>query len=275
MFKPTANVLARFSLFFAVTALAACGGGGGGSSDSGTGPGTGSGPGAGATAVKPGIFESTISSGSEGTDQQARTLVSPSGRYAIFTGNLTGTFGTLTLSSRDEDTFSGDGKNLFFDKTWQSFDGSLQGNTSTNSEQFNATFTPDNTESGVVSDIIGFRSNVASDLDVTMTDLNETYFLPDTNPTSVTIGLDGKVTGSEANDGCVFNGDISIPDPAYNIFEGTLSLTNCADTGAVPAEQRNGDYQIVGFLLPLSEGVKNLIFAGTNGNAIFSFSGAN
>lgn len=275
MYKLSGNALSGFSLLFIALSLAACGGGSS-SSDGGSGSSSsGSDPITGGTAVKPGIFVTTVTPGSGAPDQEALTLLSSSGKYVIFTTNTpTGTIGTLTF--RNDDTFSDDdGTYVFFDETWQSFDGSLEGS-AISSEEFTATFTADTAEPDVGSDITGIRFNELSDLPVTIQDLYATYSLPDSAMT-VTIepdGPDGKVTGS-TNDGCVINGDISIPDPAYNIFEGNLLFENCPDAGVVSSNQRNGDYPIIGYLLLLSEGGKRLVFAGTNGEVMSLFNGTN
>lgn len=275
MFKLSGNALPRISLLLATFSLAACGGGGSSDGGSDPAPDGGSGSGTEATAVEPGIFETTVTPGSGAPDQVARTLLSSSGEYAIFTNALSGTFGTLTFHS--DDTFSGNGKNVFFDETWQSNDGSLEGS-SISSEEITATFTADSSEPDNYSDIIGIRANGLSDLKVTMQDLYETFSLYDedgeTVTASVTINTSGTVNGSTA-DGCAISGDISIPDPAYNLFEGDLLFENCNDVDGVSSDQRDGNYRIIGYLLPRGDGIKRLVFAGTNGEVMSLFSGTN
>ncbi len=279
MFKPTANALSRFSLLFAVTTLAACGGssgGGSGSSDDGVGPEAE--PGSVATAVKPGIFNSTITYES-GAIEPARTLISSSGEYAIYTTqtlvNTAGMFGTLM--SPDDNTFSDDSATyVFLDGTWQPANGSLEGEGDASSlEQFTATLTAE-PDVGVVR-ITGIRLNELSNLQVTLQNLSETYSQSTADgveTVAVTIHADGTVTGSTAD--CVINSNNNVPirpDPTYNIFEAELSITNCAPTDEASSEQRNGVYTIVGFLRPSPQGTKQLAFAGTNGELIFSFIG--
>lgn len=276
MFMLPGNVLPRFSLIFATLLLAACGGGGGGggSSDGGGDPAPGGGgdPVTVAPSVNPGLFSSTITYAS-GALEDAFTLISSSGEYAIFsTDSQAGTFGTLTF--RSDDTFSGNGTNVFLDGTWQSIDGSLEGS-AINSEEFSATFAADTAGPEFGLDIVGFRENAVSDLRVTMQDLNGTYSMLAGGTTTVTISADGTVTGSDSTT-CVINGAISIPDPAYNIFEGTLSFADCGNVdGGASSAQRNGDYPIVGFLQSVQTGDKQLVFAGTNGEVRSVFIGNN
>jgi hypothetical protein len=281
MFKPTASVFPRFSLFFAVISLAACGG----SSDGGSNPvqdviGT---PEAVATGIKPGVYSTTISGDS---NPQALTLISSTGEYAVFADALAGTFGTLTFTG--DETISGSATNVFFDRNWQSVDGSLQVST-INSEAFTAAFTAANAGPGVGSDITGTRINEVSDRRLTMQELFETYSLSETNRdtgvvtqrASVTIDPDGTVfgseitTGTDPGQGCIISGDVGIPDPAYNIIEGDLSFTNCADIEGASRDQRNGNYHIIGYLLRFDDGEKRLVFAGTNGDVMSLFSGSN
>ncbi len=308
--KTTANVLSRFSLLFAMLMLAACGGSGssgdgtdpvqneqnGGTepvpddgsdpvpddgsdpvSDGGTDPvpDDGTDPGTVATAVKPGLFLTSITYDSGIPDQQGFALISSSGKYAFYRNGRAGTFGKLT--SDGDNKFSGDGTKVFLDETWQSVDGALEGSVSASSpEEFNATFSPDTAEPDVGWKITGVRSDEVSDPEITMEDLSGIYFLSEANPTSVTIETNGTVTVDDSSSGCKFGADkISIPDPAYNIFEGTLSLSDCADIDGASGDQRDGDYPIIGYLLRFPEGAKRLVFAGTNGDVVFLFSGAN
>ncbi|NMT63642.1 hypothetical protein [Marinobacter orientalis] len=284
MSKLTGNVLPGFSVLFIALSLAACGGGGGSSSsDDGTGGGTdggsgstpddGSDPVAVETVVKPGIFTSTITESGE-PDQSALALLSSTGEYAVFsTETQAGTFGRLTFQS--DDTFSEDveeeekGTYVFLDESriWRSIDGSLKGSAAS-LEEFTAAFTGDAADSDVDLSITGKRFNALSDQQLTMEeDLNATYsMLAGEITTEVNISLDGSVTGSDTT-GCVISGPsgaISIPDPAYNIFEGTLSFTECPPLNGVTSDQRNGDYQIVGYIQSSEERGKELVFAGTN-----------
>lgn len=273
------NALSGFSILLATLSLAACGGGGGSSSsddknDSPTGGGSGQGSGSVAVeaVLKPGIFVTTITEGD--SEQQALTLLSSSGRYAVYTNSLAGIFGTLTF--RGDDTFSGGGKNVFLDETdnWQSIVGTLEGSaTSSTDSEFNAILTakPD-----INSELLGVRFDELSDLQVTMSELYGTYSLIDSSM-SVTIEPDasgGNITGS-TRDGCVISGAVDIPDPNYNIFEANLLFEMCPDVSVASSNQRNGNYQTIGYLRPLGNGGKRLIFAGTNDDVITLFSGDN
>ncbi|WP_152206626.1 hypothetical protein [Marinobacter changyiensis] len=278
MFKKPGIVLTRFSLIFAMLSLAACGGGGGGgSSDNGSDPvpDGGSDPVIVESVLKPGVFSSTITYDS-GDTEEAFALISPSGEYSIFSSeSQTGTFGTLTF--RSDDTFSGNGTSVFLNGTWQSIDGSVEGGV-VDPEVFTATFAAATAEPEFGLDVTGTRENEVSDLRVTMEDISGTYsMMTGQLTTTVTINPSadgGAVTGSDGT-GCSINGTIVIPDPAYNIFEGVLSLTNCPALNGVSPDQRNGDYPVVGFLQTLEAGDKLLAFAGTNGEVRSVFIGDN
>lgn len=277
MFKPTANLIPRFSLLFAVVSLAACGGS---SSSGGSGPTPGGvdDPAAATAPVEPGFFTTSVTHDSGAPDQDAFALISSTGQYAFFTDGVDGIFGTVAFGN--EDTFTGGAENVFLDETWQSVDGSVQGN-SISAEQFNARFTASTAEGDAGTDITGNRSNTVSDRSLTMEELSATYSLSGSDQTTaVTIGSDGSVTGSETvtgsdpDKGCIISGSVEIPDAAYNIFEGNLSLTNCASIEGATSEQRNGEYPVIGFLNPVEDGPGDLVFVGTNSDVIFLFIGA-
>lgn len=264
MLKVITKTNAGLLIVFSALTLSACGGGGS-SDDRNT-----------STAVKfkPGAFNSAIANGAGGTDEIAITLLSPSGNYAIFTTSQTGTFGTLRFPSNK--TFSDDnGVYVFLNEKWMSIDGSLEGR-SISSEEFIATFTAHTAEPSVGLEIVSIRNNELSDIGVTSQELSDNYSLPN-NSFAVTITADGTagtVTGS-TKDGCVINGSITIPNPTYNIFEGNFGFAGCPGIDVASSEQRNGNYEIVGYLKPLGDGVKRLVFSGTNGHVMTLFSGTN
>jgi hypothetical protein len=63
---------------------------------------------------------------------------------------------------------------------------------------------------------------------------------------TVTIEADGRLTGSYSN-GCVFNGNASIPDAAHNMVQLQIDLANCGSRGS--SKQWNGAYTGLGVLL--------------------------
>ena len=63
---------------------------------------------------------------------------------------------------------------------------------------------------------------------------------------TVTIDPDGRMTGSYSN-GCVFNGNASIPDAGHNMVELEIDLANCGSRGS--SKQWNGTYTGLGLLL--------------------------
>lgn len=63
---------------------------------------------------------------------------------------------------------------------------------------------------------------------------------------TVTIESNGRLTGSYSN-GCVFNGNASIPDAAHNMVQLQIDLANCGSHGS--SKQWNGAYAGLGVLL--------------------------
>jgi hypothetical protein len=63
---------------------------------------------------------------------------------------------------------------------------------------------------------------------------------------TVTIEADGRLTGSYSN-GCVFNGNASIPDATHNMARLQIDLANCGSRGS--SKQWNGAYTGLGVLL--------------------------
>ena len=62
----------------------------------------------------------------------------------------------------------------------------------------------------------------------------------------MTIDADGRLTGSYSN-GCVFNGNASIPDASHNMVQLQIDLANCGSQGS--SKQWNGAYSGLGVLL--------------------------
>ena len=63
---------------------------------------------------------------------------------------------------------------------------------------------------------------------------------------TVTIESSGQLTGSYSN-GCVFNGNASIPDASHNMVQLQIDLANCGSSGS--SKQWNGAYTGLGVLL--------------------------
>ncbi len=63
---------------------------------------------------------------------------------------------------------------------------------------------------------------------------------------TVTIDASGQLTGSYSN-GCVFNGNASIPDASHNMVQLQIDLANCGSQGSSKAW--NGAYSGLGVLL--------------------------
>ena len=63
---------------------------------------------------------------------------------------------------------------------------------------------------------------------------------------TVTIDPSGQLTGSYSN-GCMFNGNASIPDASHNMVKLQIDLANCGSQGS--SKQWNGAYTGLGVLL--------------------------
>lgn len=63
---------------------------------------------------------------------------------------------------------------------------------------------------------------------------------------TVTIDANGQLSGSYSN-GCVFNGNASIPDATHNMVQLQIDLANCGSQGS--SKQWNGAYTGLGVLL--------------------------
>jgi hypothetical protein len=63
---------------------------------------------------------------------------------------------------------------------------------------------------------------------------------------TVTIDVSGQLTGSYSN-GCVFNGEASIPDASHNMVQLQIDLANCGSQGS--SKSWNGAYSGLGVLL--------------------------
>ncbi|MFL6619033.1 MAG: hypothetical protein ACJ8MH_10550 [Povalibacter sp.] len=61
---------------------------------------------------------------------------------------------------------------------------------------------------------------------------------------TLVVANDGTVTGSSV-DGCIYNGKVSIPDPARHLFRMHLRIDSCSPTSLL---ERNGEYDGLGTL---------------------------
>ena len=90
------------------------------------------------------------------------------------------------------------------------------------------------------------RSISLAELAGVYTRRDETIFGEEVTLT-VTIESSGQLTGSYSN-GCVVNGNASIPDSSHNMVQLQMDLANCRDRGG-SSKQWNGAYTGLGLLL--------------------------
>lgn len=290
MFKPTANVLSRFSLFFAILFLAACGG----SSNSTTtvtpvGPvgdtpeDTSSGTddfsgnevkdyfvGEGAT-LKAGVFLGELTYKNEDTPSvEGLMLLSATGNYTFILDtdsnflNADVVSGTLTL---DGNAIEGSAFEYKLSDKWERTTGRIPGRVS--SKEL-ASLEP----GGLVENAEIVRDPEASDQSLSFSQIAGGTGLYSGSDSQITIDTEGRITGSDR--GCMLEGQITIPVADINIFELSYEAKICDD---LPSEgtsaERKGEYLGVGTFTPaVSEGEKNIVeFAASNGKVAFYFAG--
>lgn len=95
---------------------------------------------------------------------------------------------------------------------------------------------------------------------VTLADLTGTY--SDVDPvgqftTTITIASDGTLTGGD--EACIFNGKaVALDSVATPVFEARFTAAQCAARPGVPAEMRNGTFNLIGVLEDNGAGSKTL-----------------
>ncbi len=233
----------KSSPFLIGFSLAACGGGGGSSSSTSTPPAETS------VELTPGGYATNIAF-SDGSTVEAVTLLSPTGGFVVLVDFEDITLGTLQFGSNG--SISGSGTDFYFEGgSWQTQSGTLSGEALSASRASIKATAP-----GYESTSTLVRDDQYSDLGVTLAELGGTYTMDVTGVfrTSVTISADGTITGSDET-GCVFNGNVVIPDTQYNVYEVSYTAANCPDS------QRNGQYSGLGAYDP---GLAEVQFAGAN-----------
>jgi len=188
--KSSGRVLTALS---ALITLSACGGGSSGS-DSGSDNTVTLQAGAFVTET---VFEDASSS-------EGITYLSPTGKFASAFGTDDITFGSISF---DGASINGSGTDYVLFDTWELTPGTLSGTVNSN-ETASLTASAE----GFTSNTTLQRENSYSDLGVTLEEVSGTYTMSQTGffVTSVTIGSNGAVTGSDET-GCVFNGTLTIP----------------------------------------------------------------
>ncbi|NMT63651.1 hypothetical protein [Marinobacter orientalis] len=191
----------------------------------------------------------------DGGSAEGITYLSPTGKYASAFDVDDITFGSISF---DGSSISGSGTDYILFDSWELTTGSLTG-TVTSSESASLTASAE----GFNSDITLQRENTFSDRGVTLEAVSGTYTMDEAGfyTSSVTISSDGSVTGSDET-GCVFNGTLTIPDTAINIFEVTYTASNCGDTTIATGSERDGSFAGVGAYDP---SLGEISFAGRNG----------
>ncbi|ROT93634.1 hypothetical protein EB809_20200 [Marinobacter sp. R17] len=245
----------KSSPILAAVLLAACGGGGGDSSSEGP------------TSAKanssadlpPGAYYTVINYDSGGSDE-AVTFLSSSGKFVTAVDSPDITIGTLKFGS--DNSITGTGTDVFYTTSWETSSGSVSGSIQAKG---NATLTA--TAPGYESTVTLEREDDYSDRGVTLAEVSDTYSMTASgSTTTITIAADGSLTGSDTS-GCVYNGQLTIPDTDYNVFEVSFKASNC---GGSDGELRNGQYSGLGAYDPEKDEVQ---FLGSDGEVAAAFLG--
>lgn len=249
--------------------LAACGGGGGSSTDD---PVTGESgepvveesPRTASEKMAPGVYATEVEYEAGGTESGIAFL-SPAGDFVNVINVLDMTFGSLTFEG--ESSIKGTATDIFFAATaWQTTSGNLSG---TIQAEGTATLTAAADNSTTATTVTLARENDFSNQDITLEKVSATYTMAGAGDvmTSINIDPEGEITGTDGTE-CSFLGQLTIPDPDFNVYEVTYQATNC---GEANGKSRNGQFTGLGTYDPV-EG--ELFFAGSNGELTAFFRGA-
>lgn len=246
----------KSSPILAAIFLAACGGGGGGSSSSDTAAPVKA---SSSTDLPPGAYYTVIAYESGGTDE-AVTFLSSSGRFVSAVDSPDITVGTLEFGT--DGSITGTGTNVFYTTSWETSSGSVNGKIQSKGK---ATLTA--TAPGYESTVTLEREDAYSDLGVAPAEVSGTFSMNVSgSTTTITIAADGVLTGSDTS-GCVYNGQLTIPDTDYNVFEVSFTASNC---GGADGELRDGQYTGLGAYDPDADEVQ---FLGSDGEVAAAFVG--
>lgn len=93
------------------------------------------------------------------------------------------------------------------------------------------------------------RANDSSDRGLAIADIVRTFTLTGSGTTEFTVGADGTLSGSDTA-GCVFAGEVTIPEPAINVFDIDFTADMCGGNVGPANDVRNGTFAGVGTYLP-------------------------
>ncbi len=283
MFKPTANVLTRFSLFFAMLALAACGGSGSSTTTTVTPVGTpedtssGSDDFAGTEVqdyfvgdnaiLKAGVFTAEVTYKDERASIVGPMFLSATGNFTFPFGADFITSGTLTLDVSDSvgSDISGPVVEYELINTWNRGAGTIEGFVPSDSNESAILGT-----GGLVKQIDITRDNTASDARLSFAQIAGIYETTAGSDPQITIDVDGGINGVDR--GCILKGQITLPPADINIYELSYEASGCTDLDEATSSERNGTYLGLGTFNSTDESIK---FAASNGKIAFYFDGTN
>lgn len=239
---------------FSALTLGACGGSG---SDD---------PGSSATELKSGVYHIGRLF-SDGSTREGLSLISPTGNFVANLDTRSYTFGNVAFSASGK--ISGEIVEYILSPPWKLTNGTLSGQV-VSSVQADL-----GAQSGNLSTTsVLLRNTDFNGLGVmTFETMSGTYTMsnPD-NTSSITINSNGDITGGDQA-GCIFNGELVIPDKTINVFEVMYTAENCpADSDEdASADDRNGEFSGLGFLSPSGD---EAIFYSRNGTVGWMFKGS-
>ncbi|TDT43486.1 hypothetical protein DES49_1304 [Halospina denitrificans] len=266
----SATILTRFNKqlnkgsIFGVLAsgllLAGCGGGGGGSSDNDPETSTDSVSETSTSnlleAVDPGAFVADVERPDELPTPLEIALLSPSGRVVLLYNRNAITSAEIDF---DQDrSFSGPGTDIYYSgDEWVQNEGKLEGEAVSKSViKGEAKSTSDDPRTSFTLTRDGPASAQGASLEAVG---GRTYSEQDASSEtsqSITIDKDGTLTGSyhtgSDQKACTFNGNVSVPDERFNVYEVSFEATGCGDdlrngtyTGLAMYDQRDPDRLVI------------------------------
>lgn len=245
-------------IFFAAAALllSGCGGSSSSSSDPAPSDDTDANPGIGS--LKAGYFKVTP----EGSGAPPSMMIlTPTGECLIAGGS----YDQLAFCSLDveKDAISGTLTQYLLDNDQWELSEAVVSGTVTSPETANLVVKMGD-QAGQTGSLEMVRDDSKSDRGINFDVLSDTYSFGEAdNPAgdfnvSYTVAPDGELTGSDGT-GCVFNGEVTIPDLKLSIVKVEYTAANCGDDDTFSGEERNGEFSGLGVYNASAGGVVEIV----------------
>ncbi|MFE8071554.1 hypothetical protein QQM79_10885 [Marinobacteraceae bacterium S3BR75-40.1] len=213
-------------------------------------------------AARPGVYSGEITT-SSGDTKVSIAVLGPDNRLVLFIEGGVYDRGSVSF---DGSKMTGELKEF---RTAAVESGSIEATMTSNSFSGTAT-SEDGTESKLAYQRLGSVSDEGADMDKIKGSWTEQK---DGISTNFTVMSNGELDGSES-DGCVFDGQVTIPDPQYNLYAVSFDGANCAGRPEASASERNaGSYQGFAYLTSSETNGNGLNLFADNDQAIVVFTG--